>query len=483
VQAALLKQPRDAAQGAVLFVDLDGTLIKGDLLLESALALLRRSPLALFLMPWWLLRGRAALKARIAERVHLAADALPTNAEFVEHLRSEHEQGRRIFLATAADRSLACAVAEHFGLFDGVLASDGRRNLKGRRKLEAIREVVGDAPFDYAGNDRADLRVWRHARHALVVNAPRRVAARAAALCPVEKVFGERHDRLWTWVRALRVHQWAKNALLAVPVLTAHALDLAALGALLLGFVSFCLIASSIYVLNDLLDLEDDRRHPRKRTRPFACGELPLSQGLLAVAVLMLTGLSLAAMLPPAFLLSVSAYVALTLAYALVFKHYMLLDVLLLAGLYTIRIFAGAAAISVQVSSWLLGFSMFAFLSLALVKRTSELVALQQLSRKAASGRDYRVTDIEVLTGMGVAAGYAGVLVLALFINAPDVVSRYDRPQWLWLLCPLMLYWLSRLWMKTRRGEMHDDPLVFAMRDRASWIIAGALVAVTLFAA
>jgi 4-hydroxybenzoate polyprenyltransferase/phosphoserine phosphatase len=465
-----------------LFVDLDGTLIKGDLLLESGIALLRHSPLALLRAPYWLLHGRAALKAQIARRVHLATEELPATSDLLAYLRHERAQGRKIYLATASDRILACAVAERFGLFDGVLASDGRSNLKGSRKLDAIREVVGDAPFDYAGNDRADLRVWRHARHALVVNAPPRIAARAARLCPVEHVFGERTSRFRTWLRALRVHQWAKNLLLAVPALTAHTLDWPSAASVLLAFLGFSMAASSVYVVNDMLDLEDDRRHPRKRLRPFASGELPLVQGVLVAPVLFVAALALAAWISSGFLLTLLAYLALTFAYSLVLKHYMLLDVMLLAALYTIRIFAGAAAISVDVSSWLLGFSMFAFLSLALVKRSSELVALQQAARTAASGRDYRVGDLEALTSMGSAAGCAAVVVLALFVNTPEVALRYQRPQLLWLLCPLVLYWLSRLWMKTRRGEMHDDPLVFALRDRASWIIGAAMVAVSLAA-
>jgi 4-hydroxybenzoate polyprenyltransferase len=407
---------------------------------------------------------------------------LPTSAELLDYLQHQHAQGRKIYLATASDRTLACAVAARFGLFDGVLASDGHHNLKGSRKLEAIRQLVGDAPFDYAGNDRADLRVWSHARHALVVNAPARVAARAARLCPVERVFGERRRRVWTWLRALRVHQWAKNGLLAVPALTAHVLEWPVAVALPLAFLAFSMAASSVYVFNDLLDLEDDRRHPRKRFRPFASGELPLAHGVLAAPLLFVAALTLAAWIAPGFLLTLLAYLALTLAYSMVLKHYMLLDVLLLAALYTIRIFAGAAAIGVEVSSWLLGFSMFAFLSLALVKRSSELIALQQASRTAASGRDYRVGDLEALTSMGTAAGCAAVVVLALFVNTSEVALRYHRPQLLWLLCPLVLYWLSRLWMKTRRGEMHDDPLVFALRDRASWIIGAAMVAVTLAA-
>lgn len=475
-------RPSVDSRDPILFVDLDGTLIKGDVLLESVLALLRRAPAALFLLPVWLLRGRAALKAEVAKRVQIAPEHLPATDDLLEYLHGERGRGRRIYLATASDRNMAWAVALHFGLFEGVLASDGKRNLKGARKLEAIREVVGEAAFDYAGNDRADLHVWRHARHALVVNASRRVAGRAARLCPVERIFGERRARAWSWLRAMRVHQWAKNLLLAVPLLTAHALGWQSAGIVLAAFVAFSLAASSVYLLNDLLDLEDDRHHPRKRMRPFASGELPLSHGVLGTIALLGASLAIGGALSGPFLLVLLGYLGLTLAYSLVLKHYMLLDVLLLAGLYTIRIFAGAAAIAVPVSSWLLGFSMFAFLSLALVKRTSELVALRQLERTAASGRDYRVSDLEALTAMGVAAGYAAVLVLALFISTPDVAARYGRPQVLWLLCPLLLYWLSRLWMKTRRGEMHDDPLVFAFRDRASWVIGAAMVAVTLAA-
>ena len=280
----------------------------------------------------------------------------------------------------------------------------------------------------------------------------------------------------------MRLYQWSKNILLGVPVLTAHAFDLRSLGAVMIAFVAFGCIASATYLLNVLIDLHADRRHPQKCRRPFAAGDLSLSTGLVVMGVLLGAGIALAAFQSLSFLLMVLAYLALTLGYSLFLKSLVLLDVLVLAALYTVRIMAGAVAIQVQMSSWLLAFSMFTFLSLALVKRGSELVTMERISRGAASDRDYRVSDYNMVTTMGVAAGYLSVVVLALFVDSPQGRAAYARPGLLWLLCPLMLYWVSRLWIKTGRGQMHDDPLMFSLRDRTSWMVVAAMVLVVLAA-
>ncbi len=472
--------PRDSAP---LFVDLDGTLIKTDLLIESTFFLLKTKPWMLLAMLYWLAFGKARLKEEIAKRSALDFSVLPLQQEFVEFLNSEAKNGRTLYLATASDRLLAEPLAKRLGIFKKVLASDGHRNLKGARKLEAILSCCNDSAFDYAGNARVDLAIWAKARRAIVVNPAIGVIAAARKRgYQVQRVFDDRPPIVKTWLRALRIHQWAKNVLLGVPVLTAHAFNFSAIDNIAAAFTAFCLVASATYLLNDLLDLFSDRHHPRKCKRPFAAGDIGLASGILGMIVLFGAGFGLATQLSDYFLIALLAYLGLTVSYSFYFKRIVLIDVLLLAALYTIRIVAGAYAIEVPLSSWLLGFSMFVFLSLALVKRCTELMTMQRLSHETMKGRDYHASDYPMLSVMGVAAGYISILVLALFISSPESVGKYTYPVLLWLLCPLMAYWVSRLWLKTSRGEMHDDPLLFSLKDQASWIVFINMMMVTLVA-
>ena len=482
-EQALSEQSSASLDSVPLFVDLDGTLIKTDLLIESAFFLLKKQPWMLLFLLYWLVLGKARLKEEIAIRSVLDFSVLPLQKEFVEFLKNEAMKGRTLYLATASDRRLAEPLAKRLGIFKQVLASDGHRNLKGERKLEAILSCCNDSVFDYAGNARVDLAIWAKARRAIVVNPDIGVTAAARKRhYKIERVFDDRPPVVKTWIRALRMHQWAKNALLAVPVLTAHAFSFSAIEKIVVAFTAFGMVASATYLLNDLLDLVSDRHHPRKCKRPFAAGDMGLAFGIMAMVILFGAGFGLAAQLSGYFLFTLLAYLGLTISYSFYFKEIVLVDVLLLASLYTIRIVAGAYAIDVPLSSWLLGFSMFIFLSLALVKRCTELLAIQSISRESMNGRDYRVSDYPMLSAMGVAAGYISILVLALFISSPESVGKYTYPVLLWLLCPLMAYWVSRLWIKTSRGEMHDDPLVFSLKDQTSWIVFINMLMVTLVA-
>ncbi len=462
-----------------LYVDLDGTLTYSDLLLESLFALLRHNPLAVFLLPWWLFQGKAYLKAQIALRVDVDVTTLPYHATFLEFLRAEHARGRRLTLATASSRRYAEQVARHLGVFAAVLASDDTCNLAGDAKRDAILAHNQQQPFDYAGNEHQDVAIWRRARAALVVNASDGVVGAATRVTQVQQVFDRPTGGALRYLYALRPHQWLKNMLLFVPLLTAHEwTNSVAVGQLLLALVAFSLAASSVYVLNDLLDVAADRLHPRKRTRPFASGALPLLHGLLLVPVLAVAGLLVATLVSREFVGALLIYVLLSTSYCLYFKRYALIDVLLLAGLYTLRVIAGAIAIDVPLSFWLLAFSVFLFFSVALLKRCTELRSLRDAARESSAGRDYHVGDLSDLRAMGMASGYLAVLVFALFINSPEVAERYTHPQLLWLSCPALLYWISRVWIKQGRGAMHDDPLLFALRDPASWAVLIAMLAV-----
>lgn len=451
-----------------LVVDLDGTLTPTDTLVESVIRLVRQSPLNLLRLPIWLFQGRAAFKEQVARHAKLATDILPYREPLLAYLRAEKDKGRRIVLATAAHHSIAQGVARHLGLFDTVLATDAQHNLKGRNKLAAIQSEVGP-DFVYAGDAKADLPIWEKARGAVLVGASRSVSASARQLTTIEQEFPREPAGLRVWAKTLRVHQWLKNVLLFVPLLTAfHFTDPGKLAIAALAFAAFSLAASATYIVNDLWDLESDRVHQRKRARPFASAKIPIFNGLVAAAVLLAVGLALAATLSPAFLLMLILYVCLTSAYSWVLKEYVLIDVIMLSLLYTLRILAGAVAIDVPTSSWLLAFSVFMFLSLALVKRCSELVALDQIGQPAPRGRDYRVTDLVVLWPLGMASAMSAVVVFGLFISTPDTQARYATPNLLWIVALGLIYWLARLWVKTARQEMHDDPVVYAIRDRGS---------------
>lgn len=447
-------------------MDLDGTLLRTDLLYEAVLALLRSNPFYLLLLPFWLLRGKAALKAEISRRVELDPADLPYDERVLELLRGH--AGERV-LCTASDQSLAHAVAAHLGLFDTVLASDGQCNLSGVRKAAALTQRYGDGGFDYAGNGRVDLHVWRHARAAWVVNASGGLSRAAAALTQVAGHLPAQGGGLRCWLRALRIHQWLKNLLVLAPLLASHRfLEVPAILAALAVFVAFSLCASGVYVLNDLFDLAADRQHPRKRRRPFAAGDLPLLHGMAATLVLTVAGLALGFAVNLRTGLVLLAYCGCTLAYSLFLKRKAMVDVLLLAGLYTLRIIAGTVAIGAALSFWLLAFSMFIFLSLAMLKRYTELAALLASGRHVANGRGYSVDDLALLQSLGGSSGYLAVLVFALYINSPDSLVLYTHHKALWLVCPLLLYWISRAWMVARRGEMDDDPVIFAVTDRVS---------------
>lgn len=458
-----------------LCVDLDGTLIRTDVLWESLILLLKRNPLYLLALPFWLLRGRAYMKKQIATRTELNAADLPYHEPFLEYLKAEHRQGRRLILATAADLRLAQNVARHIGLFSEVIASDGATNMRGKNKGNTLSERFGKKAFDYAGNSTVDLPVWEQSRAAIVVNANDHLAQRAGNLTTVARVFNEPASFFGALLKASRPHQWIKNVIIFVPLVTSHSLgDAALLGRALLAFVAFSLCASGVYMLNDLLDLGADRHHSTKKFRPFASGRLPLPVGLVLAPLLLASSAVIAAFASWNFLAMLGIYFALTTTYSWRVKKIPLLDVFFLAGLYTMRLIAGHAATGIDYSFWLLAFSMFIFLSLALVKRFTELHGLRRENRHDSKGRGYNSGDLEVVAMLGIASGFMAVLVMALYVNSEQVRILYHHPEVLLLMCPLLLYWISRIWLFAHRGWMHDDPVIFALKDRVSYLI-GAL--------
>jgi 4-hydroxybenzoate polyprenyltransferase len=463
-----------------LVVDLDGTLIKTDLLLETATQFAVRHPLRLLPLLARPPRSRSLLKARLADACTVDAASLPYNERLVAWLREERLRGRHLVLATASHRSLAEAVQGHLGLFDEVLATEGDVNLKSHRKRDLLVGRFGEGGFDYVGNHASDLPVWRSAGRAYVVGASPRLVARARSQGgTVDALESGRRSWARSLFVALRPHQWVKNLLVLLPLFAAHTYgDLASAVHAIVAMVVFCLLASGVYVLNDLTDLGDDRYHPLKRQRPFARGDLSLWQGWLAWPALFIAAWVIAALyLPRLFMVVLGTYFVLTLAYSFRLKQLVVVDVLTLAGLYTLRVLAGAAAIAVEPSFWLLAFSVFFFLSLAFIKRYSELRAAPNSGGDQIRGRGYVRGDLEMVSVLGVAAGYISVLILALYVNDGLTSRFYRSPRLIWLACPLLLFWISRAWVVAHRGDMHGDPIVFALKDRASWVVGACLVA------
>ncbi|WP_093542923.1 UbiA family prenyltransferase [Pseudomonas sp. OV546] len=457
-----------------LVVDLDGTLLRSDLLLETGMAYVRLQPLKLFKPFGWLVKGKATLKEGLACATNMDISVLPYDPEVIALIKRERSSGRRIVLATASHYTLAERIAEHLQLFDQVLASDGERNLSSHRKRDLLVEHYGEQGFDYVGNSNDDLSVWSKARKAYVINPESGVERRAKAQGNVEQVIHSNPGGVKDWLKALRLHQWMKNLLIFVPLLAAHQLtNFMLLWQGVLAFMLFGLCASSVYLLNDLLDLADDRHHATKRKRPFASGRLSIKSGLVTFPLLLIGAFSGAALLLPwQFAATLLAYYVLTLAYSLSLKRHMAIDVIALANLYTIRLIAGAAAFSLALTFWMLAFSMFMFLSLALVKRYAELHEARHKGRTGKTrGRGYYPSDLEMISSLGAASGYLAVMVLALYIHDQSDSGLYAHPQLIWISCPLLLFWITRVWMLTHRGQMHDDPVVFAIRDRVSLIV------------
>lgn len=466
-----------------LCVDLDGTLVKSDTLVDSLLVLLRTRPALVFKLPSQLLHGKAAFKAFVTQSISLDVAYLPYNRQLLQFLQQERAQGRKIYLATGADLALAQRVATHLGIFTGVLASDGAANLTGNKKLLSLRKLLNSAAFDYIGNDTLDLPLLASASEPMVANPSLWLRLRLWALgIRPAREFHERRHPLKSLLKAVRLHQWAKNLLIFVPLLLAHGLTVGRLLTALLAFCCFSLTASATYIVNDLLDIEADRLHPQKRRRPFASGDLSAFAGLGSAAVFLLLVLSGARLLPPAFYAWLLLYLASTLAYSLYLKRIVLVDVLMLSGLYILRLLAGSAATQTPISHWLAGFSMFLFLSLAIAKRFAELENLRASGATPRNSRGYLLADLDQLRSFGTAAAYAAVVVFAIYISGLDVMKLYRHPRLLWLMVPLMILWLNRVWLLASRGQLDEDPVAFALTDRMSLLIGAAVAAIALFA-
>jgi len=468
----------------VIAVDMDGTLMLTDTLHESVIALIRNNPLFIFVIPFWLVKGITFLKLKVAQNIELDVKNLPYNVPLIDWLKKEKANGKKIVLCTAANERIAHAVSKHLLLFDDIISSNANTNLIGVNKRKALQDRFVYKGFDYAGNSIADMEVWASSSKAIVVNASSAVLTKASKMTTVSQIFPSASIEPSDWISALRVYQWIKNLLLFIPLLASHQIgNFQSLSMLVLAFISFSLCASSVYILNDLLDLESDRQHPRKKYRPFSSAKISILLGLAIVPFLIIASFILGLMIGQEFLIVLTIYFILTGAYSLILKRIVLIDCLTLAILYTSRIIAGAAVISVSLSFWLLAFSIFIFLSLAFVKRYTELMAQVKIGNDHAHGRGYKVSDSLIVQILGTSAGYLSVLVMALYIQSEDMMNLYAQPTVIWFAIPLLLFWISWVWLKATRGLMHDDPIVFAIKDKASIFVAVLTTLVFIYAA
>jgi 4-hydroxybenzoate polyprenyltransferase len=466
-----------------LVVDLDGTLLQSDLLIESAFANLGRNPLGIFSLLLALFHGKATLKSKIADTTDIDVSCLPYNTAVLTLIREARTLGRPVYLASASNERYVSAVAEHLNHFDGFFASSDTVNLSANAKADRLMEAFGENGFDYIGNDKADLPVWAAANHCTAMNASNAVRSKLKVIESEADFLENNISQPQSWIRLLRVHQWAKNALVFVPLLTAQRFDALSIVQAIGAFVLFSMAASSVYVLNDLVDLEADRKHPTKKRRPLAAGTVSVWSAMVVALVLLVAAPLGALAIAPWFAVTLLGYLGLTMAYTFVLKRKMILDVIALALLYTIRVIGGAAAVSVPVSEWLLAFSMFIFTALALIKRYVELATRLDADLPDPSNRNYRKSDLDIVAALAAAAGFNGVTVFALYISSDTVHHLYRHPAMLWLICPVLMYWLGRALMMAHRRILDDDPILFALRDwNSRWaaVLVGAILVVAM---
>ena len=466
-----------------LCIDLDGTLVKTNTMFEAIAALARVRPTVLLLWPLWLLRGCATVWRRIGTHTPLDAARLPYRREVIDLIRSEAASGRKIVLVTGAHPNVAGRVAEHLGCFDSVIAEAGGRQLVGSQKADVLVRKFGDAGFDYVGDARRDLPVWRRSRKILIAGATSSLVRQVSGAGQEISIVAPRQARWRKFLAALRPHQWSKNLLVFVPLILGHKfLDPTLEAMAFMAFVAACFAGSAMYLMNDLLDVEADREHPSKCARPLASGDLPIETALISAPILVIASAVLAYAAGPLVLGLITVYLLSSTAYSVRLKRIPAVDVVLLAGLYCLRLGLGGAASGITLSPWTVAFSMFLFLSLALMKRYSELHNLKLRQKEDVLGRGYRVCDMQAIASLGSASGMTAVLVIALYVNGNDVRTLYAHPTVLWLVSAVVMLWITRMWLIAGRGELHEDPVLFALKDRWSLGIAIATGIIMLIA-
>lgn len=468
-------QPKPSAHQAPmppLCVDLDGTLVNTDIFLENLLLVIKKEPKTVFLIPFWILRGKSYLKYKVMEKASINYKTLPYNKKLIYFLKKRAAKGQKLMLVTGSTQEVAKNVADHVGIFSEYHSSHKNVNLTGKTKAFFLNKYLGKGNYDYVGNSSVDLEIWKYSRTAYVVNANKstcRAALKANNRC---RIFNYHTSSLKIFAKALRPHQWLKNLLVFAPMVFANQFDLNLIFKSFLAFMAFSLVASSGYVFNDLLDVNSDRNHATKKKRPFASGALSVRTGILLIPGLLGVALLLSSLVNMAYLGVILGYFLLTVNYTLWIKKVEVADVLILASFYSLRLYAGSLATDIPLSTWLLAFTTFLFLSLALIKRSSELIDKIEIGGKATLSRGYKIDDHPLLRSLGSTSGYLAVVILALYVSSDEVTQQYAHPQFLWWICFLLMYWISRFWIIANRGQVDYDPVMFAAKDRVTHVVA-----------
>jgi 4-hydroxybenzoate polyprenyltransferase len=469
----------EKSRSAPLCVDLDGSLLNTDTLFESMAIALRNWNF--FKLMMWLIKGKAHFKERLSQEIMPDSKYLPYNRAVLKYIKEQKSLGRYLVLATGCNNKIAQSVSQHLGIFDEVIASDGKKNLRGATKAQALINRFGVQGFSYLGNDRVDLQVWKEALTGILVNTKDSVASQAERLVEIEARIFHSQNKLKSIFISLRPHHWIKNLLVFVPIILSNAFsDFYAWWQAWIVFLSLCATASAIYLINDIFDIEADRQHSSKRHRPIASGAISIKGAFILILAMLLIGLFLSAV--TSTLLLVFIYAVTGIAYSAYLKKLPLVDIFTLAGFYTIRLFIGGVASGYLVSLWLLAHSVFLFLSLAIVKRITEIRKLPISTKENIGGRGYFRGDSNILQSMGVGSSFASAIVLALYVQSDVAAKTYSHPEILWGIVPMILLWQCRIWLSSSRGNMNEDPIVFAVKDRITWAIGILLVLIIIAA-
>ncbi len=452
-----------------LVIDLDGTLVLTDTLHESVIIFFKKNPfINIFLMMFWLFQGKAKFKDNIAKHTEMRVDLIPYNQFFLHWVKLQSSEGRKLILCTAASKKIADKIASHLKIFDDVISSSKIKNLSSKDKALILEDRFSKTGFIYAGNSSDDLFVWQKASESILVNASSRVKNSLKKIVNSYLEFPPSEIKMIHWMKMLRLHQWSKNILIFLPLVAAHQFyNFENIFLLLCAFISIGLCASSTYMLNDIIDLESDRLHPRKKLRPFASGEVPVIFSLIML-LLFPCSILIALLIEVNFALILVLYSLITLSYSFYLKSIVIIDCIVLAALYTIRIIAGAIVINNVLSFWLLAFSILFFLSLAFLKRYAEMLSTQNLRENIIHGRGYLSSDNPLILSLGISSGLGSVIVMMLYLNSPEILKLYNYTEIVWCTIPILLFWVSHIWLQAHRGKMHDDPVIFAIKDHVS---------------
>lgn len=468
----------------VIVVDLDGTLTFTDTFFESLICLIKKNIFYLLILPFWLLQGKSKLKSKVSDRIFLDATLLPYNKKLIEFLLKEKKKNKKIILCSATDKRIANSVAEHLNLFDEVIASDKLLNVAGINKKKLLEKKFGKKNFDYAGNSKIDIKVWEAAKSSIVVNANKSVIHQAKKITNFCKVFPKQKLKILDWLKIFRIHHWIKNLIIFIPLIAAHQINnFQILPALTIIFFSFSICASGIYIINDLIDLQSDRKHLSKRNRPIASGILSIQNAILLSIICITLSIVLGLVVSTKYIIYLVFYLLLNILYSLYLKRFILIDCFVLVIFYNLRIIVGGLIGNIEISFWLFMFSTFIFLSLALIKRYIELQKYKNTTNKYLYGRGYKSSHARIVKILGLVTGYLSVFILFLYANASTTSILYNEPKIIWFVVPVFFYWMYRMWLKAEKNEIDDDPIIFIIKDKISIFLSLLILIIFVIAA